>query len=85
MLSHRLTIDGQAYQGDVPIEGPPTPKKLEKCEVQHVPCNNNSHVDALVWLATTKTPPRHTILYRVLSSPTMDRLEILQAEAEDRR
>ncbi|RDX87302.1 hypothetical protein CR513_31245, partial [Mucuna pruriens] len=41
-----------------------TQRKFEKCEVQHVPRNNNSRTDALAWLATTKTPPRHTVFHK---------------------
>ncbi|RDX99043.1 hypothetical protein CR513_17956, partial [Mucuna pruriens] len=53
-------------------------------EVQHVPHNNNSRVDTLTWLATSKTPSRHTDLHKVLASPTMNKPEVLQVEAEDR-
>ncbi|RDY04326.1 hypothetical protein CR513_11972, partial [Mucuna pruriens] len=46
-----------------------TLQRFNKTKVQHVPHANNSRVDTLVRLATTKVPPGYTVLYRVLSSP----------------
>ncbi|RDX57806.1 hypothetical protein CR513_62928, partial [Mucuna pruriens] len=59
-------------------------QKFEKSKVRHVPRDDNSHANTLARLSTSKTPPRHIVLHKVLVSPTVDRPEVLQAEARDK-
>ncbi|RDY09753.1 hypothetical protein CR513_05834, partial [Mucuna pruriens] len=94
VLSYRLPTNGQAHQRDIPSKGPPPPKvlplspnripKVRLIRGPTCPRINNSHVDTLAQLTTSKTLPRHIALYRVLSSLVMDKHEILQVEAKDR-